>query len=127
MVAKFPAWLPPLTDLDKRTAQPIPVTDASLAFDESVRRDVLAKRPCRPKQRVAAKFDIPCGVMVVRIVVQRLVGTAMRAKVGLLVAGRAKRADGDRPFAPNFGDRTGIAVIGKTRNPPSARVTFSSM
>src|SRR3546814_4473538 len=100
-VVEFPARLPALADFEQRGAQFEAVAEADVVFVEAARADVLAERARHVQQRRITDVLAPGRVVVEGVMVDRLVGAAVDARVALFVAGATE-------FAARHGAREGI-------------------
>src|SRR5699024_6232669 len=88
-----PARLPALADLEHGRAQFETVAQAHVGLGDATRADVLAERAGGFQHRQGSQFVAPGGVVVERVVVERLVRAAVHARVALFVARQAQPAD----------------------------------
>src|SRR3546814_6639202 len=102
-VVEFPARLPALADFEQRGAQFEAVAGEDVVFVEAARADVLAERARHVQQRRITDVLAPGRVVVEGVMVDRLVGAAVDARVALFVAGETE-------FADRHGAREGMLV-----------------
>src|SRR3546814_20566660 len=87
------------------------IAEAHIALYHPVGREILPECARRGEQRVRTERVGPEGIMIARIMVDRLVGAAVDRQVGLLVARDAEEADGVRPFDRIFRDRARLSPV----------------
>jgi hypothetical protein len=108
-MVELPAGLPTLADFDQRGAQPPAVADAHGLLGHAAGGDVLSEGARGLQQRMVTDRVAPEAVVVVGIVMDRLVGSAVHRKVGLLVSGKAEPVHPNRTCHRLLADRAGLA------------------
>src|SRR5690606_21773386 len=121
-VVELPAGLAALADLQHGRAQREPVAEADRVLVQAAAAQVLAEGAGRVEHGPVAELGAPRGVVVEGIVVHRLVRAAVHARIALLVAGDAERADFHRAWPRRLGDgapaaraRVGHGLAGQDR------------
>src|SRR3546814_11661033 len=109
--------------LDQRAAETVAIAEAHIALDHPVGREILPECARRGEQRVRTERVGPEGIMIARIMVDRLVGAAVDRQVGLLVARDAEEADGVRHFVRTFRDSARLSPVERTSVVSGKRVS----
>src|SRR5690606_32908040 len=104
-VVELPARLPALADLEQGGAEFEPVAQADPGLGQATRADVLAEGAGGLEHRQRSQLVAPGGVVLERVVVDRLVRPAVHPPVALFVAFDSRGADPDRTVERTLVDR----------------------
>src|SRR5690606_5500799 len=108
-IVQLPAWLPCLGYLEQRAADPQLVAEAQRLFGEAQRAQVLAEGARCTQYRTFPDFVDPLRVVLERVEMNGLVGTAVKPRVTLLVAVQAVETDVNPARAKLLCDRAAAA------------------
>ena len=90
-VAELPARHTPLRHLQQSSARANSVAQAYVMFRPAAAAEVLAKSPRLRQQWMRAQFRGPSGVMLIGVMVNGFLHTAVYAQIALLVTAQAER------------------------------------
>src|SRR5690606_35206511 len=102
---ELPARLPALADLEQGGAEFEPVAQADPRLGQATRADVLAEGAGGLEHRQRSQLAAPGGVVLERVVVDRVVRPAVHPPVALFVAFDSQGADPDRAVERTLVDR----------------------